>query len=324
MTLRRNRRALTALSPALGLLLLSVLWAADSLRGDLAPQLRVESLPPLEQQALLSSLFAVVAACLAVVRRVRFPRGRSAWACAGLGLGFFVIPTALGAVTQNWVSALDRVAIFALTPVFAAVLEPYLQGGEPRRGKAALAGALCGVAGILGIFPLRSPGSLRAVAALCALGAAAVCLAATNCLGVRLARTLASASSLAMAAQAGTAGALCFWAASWFTPHPAWQWNGLLPQLVWSLSIDLPAMFLLFWLLPRMAASRMTARFLLAPLLAIVADILLQPMMPPLQGWVALVLLAAGSGWLVFAPPERTDAEEQDSLKLFPGGSDPQ
>jgi drug/metabolite transporter (DMT)-like permease len=319
MTLRRNGRASTALFPALGLLLLSLLWAADSLRGELFPQLEVEGLSFAQRQGLLCSVFAVVAAGLAVMRRVEFPRGRSAWACAGVGLGLIVIPSALVALVQDWISAVDRVAIFTLTPVFAVVLEPYLQGSEPRRGSAALAGALCAVAGILALFPLQAPGSLRAGAALCALVAATVCIAVTNCLGVGLARTIAGRSTLAMAAQAGAASAVCFAAASLFTSHPVWRWNALLPQLLWLLSIELPAMFLLFWLLRRVAASRMTARFLLAPLFAIVAEIVLQPMVPSLQGWMGLALLAGGSGWLVFAPAERTDAEERgDLLKLFP------
>jgi drug/metabolite transporter (DMT)-like permease len=267
------------------------------------------------------SLFAAVAACLAVARGVKFPHGRSAWACAGVGLGFFVVPSALGAFAQDWVSALDRVAVFSLTPVVAVVLEPYLQGGELRRGRAALAGALCAVAGILLIFPLQSPGSLRAGAALCALVAAAVCIAATNCLGIGLAQNLAGRSTLAMAAQACAASAVCFAAASWFAPQTVWRWNDLLPQLIWSLSIDLPALFLLFWLLPRLAASRMTARFLLAPLFAIVAEIVLQPMKPPLQGWVGLALLGGGSGWLIFAPGEESDEEARGLLNLFPGES---
>jgi hypothetical protein len=126
-----------------------------------------------------------------------------------------------------------------------------------------------------------------------------------------------------MAALAGAASAVWFAAASLFTRHTVWRWNALPPQLLWSLGIDLPAMFLLFWLLRRLAASRMTARFLLAPLFAIVAGIVLQPTFPPLRGWLGLALLAGGSGWLVFAPAERSDAEERGLLELFAGDSSP-
>lgn len=321
MRLRRTGRPSRRLSPALGLLLLSASWAADSLRGDLFPRFEVESLSSTQRQAVLYSMFAAVAACLAVARRVKFPRGRSAWASVSVGLGFFVVPSALGAFVKDWVSTLDRVAILSLTPVFAAVLEPYFQGRGPRPGRAALGGALAAVAGILVLLPLQTPGSLRAGTALCALIMAALCIAVTNCFGVELARNIAGRSTLAMAAQAGAASAVYFAAASLLTPRTVWQWNALLPELLWSLGIDLPAMFLLFWLLRRLAASRMTARFLLAPLFAIIAGIVLQPTFPPLRGWLGLPLLAGGAGWLVFAPAERNDAEERGLLKLFPGDS---
>ena len=232
-----------------------------------------------------------------------------------------MVPSALGAFAQDWISTLDRVAVFSLTPVFAVVLEPYLQGSEPRRGRAALAGALGAVAGILGLFPLQIPGSWRAGAALCVLVAAAVCIAATNCFGVRLARDLAEDSVPAMAAQAGAASAVCFAAATVFTPHTGWCWGALGRDLLWMLVIDLPALFLLFWLMRRLAASRMTARFLLAPLFAILAGIALQPAFPPLRGWLGLTLLAGGAGWLVFAPAERRDAEERGLLNVFPADS---
>src|SRR5689334_2022787 len=97
MRLGRRGRASTGLSPVLGLMVLSALWAADSLRGDLFPHFGVESLSSAQRQAVLYSVFAAVAACLAVARRVEFSRGRSAWACAGVGVGLFVVPSALGA-----------------------------------------------------------------------------------------------------------------------------------------------------------------------------------------------------------------------------------
>lgn len=81
-----------------------------------------------------------------------------------------MVPAALVACAQGWVSTLDRVAVFLLTPVFAVVLQPYLQGAALRQGRAALAS----VVGILCLFPLDIPGSFRSGAARCALLAAVV------------------------------------------------------------------------------------------------------------------------------------------------------
>ena len=75
-----------------------------------------------------------------------------------------------------------------------------------------------------------------------------------------------------------------------------------------SLSRPLPALLLLFWLMRRMAASRMTARFLLAPLLAILAGMALERSAPPLRGWIGMALLAGaqdGSCWRAQETPKR-------------------
>jgi drug/metabolite transporter (DMT)-like permease len=314
MRLHKSGRTRVGLSPTLGLLLLSALWAAASLRTDLFPSVGADSLSPAACQAALFSVFAAVAASIAVARRAKFPQKRHAWACACIGLGLFVVPAALVACAQASVSTLDRVAVFSLTPVFAVVLEPYLQGIPPRQGKAALAGALAAVAGILFILPLDIPGSFGARAALCALLAAALSIAATNCFAVRLARNPVGGSILPMAALAGVGSAACFAAASAFTPRTAWQWSALPSLLLGLLAIELPSLFLLFWLMRRLAASRMTARFLLAPLFTILVGMALEPTPPPVRAWFGMVLLAGGAGWLVFAPAETSELEPLNAL----------
>jgi drug/metabolite transporter (DMT)-like permease len=317
MRLPRSGRANTGLSPSVGLLLLSALWAATSLRTELFPAFGTDGLPPVLRQAVLFFVFAAVAGSLSVARRVEFPRGRYAWACAAIGFGLFVVPVGLVAFAQDGLPTLDRVAVFSLTPVFAVVLEPYLQGSGPRQGRAALAGALAAVAGILFLFPLDLPGSFRAVAALCGLVAAALGIAATNCLAVRLAHDLSARSTLPMAAQAGAAAAGCFAAAAALAPHSAWRWSALPFQFLWLFVIDGPALFLLFWLMGRMAASRMTAPFLLAPLFTILAGLALEPSSPPLRGWLGMALLAGGAGWLIFAPAETPEIQDLEPLNAI-------
>ena len=316
MTPRPNQRTRIGLSPAAGLLLLSGLWAMASLSRDLLPHLGADTLAPVQSQAVLYTVFAVAAASVALGRREEFPRGYLAWASAGIGVGLFVLPAALAACAQGWVSNLDRVAVFSLTPVFAVVLEPHLQGSAPAQGKSALAGSLAALAGILLIFPLDISSSLRTGVALCALIAAALAIAVTNCFAVRLAGNLPGGSTLPMAAQAGAASALCFAAAAAYTPHAAWRWSALPIQLLQLLLLDLPALFLLFWLMRRLSASRMTARFLLAPLFAIVAGIALEPASPQARAWLGIALLAGGAGWLVFAPPQESEEEKIASLHV--------
>lgn len=310
MRLHHTERAPAGLVPKLGLLLLSGLWAVASLSPDLLAHFSGDTISPALRQAGLYFAFAAVAAFTAMARRLDFPRGRIALACAGVGLGLFVIPSALVFFAEDTVSTLDRVAAFSLTPVFAVILEPYLQGDFPRRGKGALAGSMCAVGGIVFLFPLDVPGTFRAGTALCLLAAAALCIAVTNCYAVRVARTLASGSVLPMAAQAGAVSALCFAVTGAITPHDAGRWSALPRELLEPFAIDLPALFLLFWLMRHLAASRMTARFVIAPLFTILVGLALQPTSPPERVWLGMALLAGGAGWLVFAPAEQIEGSE--------------
>lgn len=310
-----NLRA--GLVPPLGLLLLSMLWAFGWLLPDLLPQSGADLFSLPLRQAVLFSAFAATSASISWLRRLEFPRGRRAWACAGIGVGLFVIPAAAAAFARGWISNLDEVAVLCLTPVFAVVLEPYLQDCPPRKGRAALAGALVAVSGILCVFPLQVPGSPGAGAALLALVAAAFILAAANCIAVRVAGIVPGRSILPMAALAGAASALCFVLAAAVTPRTAWNASALRIYLLRLLLVDVPSLFLLFWLLRRLSASRISARFLVAPLFAMIAGAALEQSRPPLRGLLGIVLLAGGSGWLVFAPAE-SGTEELSPLDASP------
>jgi drug/metabolite transporter (DMT)-like permease len=306
------------LLPTLGLLLLSALWAIGWLRTDLFPHSGLEIMSTAQGHAALFSIFAALAAFVALVRHVQFPRGRHAWACAGIGVGLFVLPAGVVACTQNWISELDQVVVFSLTPVFAIVLEPHLKDDAPRRGKNALAGALAAMAGILCLFPVNLPGSFRAVVAWCSLLATVIVFAVTNCLAVRLAREFPECSSLPTAALAGAASALCFAAGATFAPRSEWRWSELPNQLLWATLIDLPALLLLFWLMRRLSASTMAARFLLAPLFATLAAIALEPASLPARVLLGLALMVAGAGWIVFPRAETGDGEGLHSLSVTP------
>ena len=303
MTLRAS------LAPSLGLLLLSALWAFGWLLPDLFPHSGARTVPLPVGEAILFSVFAATTSLIAAVRRLKYPRGRHGWACAGVGVGFFVIPTTAAALAQQWISNFDEVAVLCLTAVFAVVLDPYLQNGPPRGGKAALAAALVAMAGILCLFPLEAPNSFRAGVALCVLFVTAFELAAMNCIAVRLARTFPVRSTLTMAAQASGASAFCFAVIAASSGSHPWTSSTLQVYVSRLLLVDIPGLFLLFWLLRKLAASRMTARFLLAPLFASLAGLALLPMLPPVRGMLGLLLLAGGSGWLAFAPPESGDQE---------------
>jgi drug/metabolite transporter (DMT)-like permease len=259
-------------------------------------------------------LLAIVTGMFAWARAAQWPRGRQLWASAAVGLGLFAVPAVLVSFSNTRVSATTRVAVFSLVPVFAVVLEPHLSADTRQRGMSGLLGALAAVAGTLCIFPLQLPGSVGAAVALAALVFAAACAAVANCVVVRQARACQARTIAPLAAIAGAAAAVGLAIASVFTERAAFRWDALPPELGRA-AAELPGLLLLFWLMRRMTAARMTTRFVLAPLLAVLIGIALEQPSIELRVWVGLLLVAAGAAWLLFAPEEEPDADSA-SLRL--------
>ncbi len=254
-------------------------------------------------------LLAMTATLFALVRRAPWPGGRQAWACLLVGGGLFVAPALLLRFAEGWVSALAQVALFSLTPVFAVVLEPHLgSGGAGTQSRGGLAAALVAVTGMLCVFPVEIPQSAEAGFAFCAVVLAAACVAAANCAAVRVARAMPGRSTAPLAALAGAAAAAGLAATSAFTEHPVWSWSALKPELVWSAAIELPGLLLLFWLMRRLSAARMTTRFVLAPLLtSLIGLALLRPSVE-LRAAIGLFMAAVGAAWMIFAPEEEGES----------------
>jgi Permeases of the drug/metabolite transporter (DMT) superfamily len=304
----RTRKA----KPLAVLLLLSALWALDGLAPDLIPALRYTQLRTLERQAIAFALAAVVAGVYAVARRQRAMDLRSSLEWAGVVLLMLAAPVLLAAAVLSQVSQLERVAIFSLAPVFAAVLEPHL-GGPQRRGNTALPAALMAVAGTLAIFPLHVPSTPVAVAAVFAMVVAALCAAAGNCVAVRLASSqlgrFAWGVAIASAAVAAVFTAIGAATESWRLPNN-------LAQLTWIAVVDVPALLLLFWLLHHMSATRMTARFFLAPLLTVLAGLALEQPAIKTRMVLGIALLAAGAAWLLLAQEDDEESGDMRTLHL--------
>jgi drug/metabolite transporter (DMT)-like permease len=299
-----------------GFLLLCLLWAADSLRGDLFPPSAVSALPLLERQALRFALLAVAAAAVAGFLRAQWPRGRRLGHCVLVGIGLFLLPALLVHISREWISDLSRVALFSLVPVFALVFEPYFGSGSESLSKSGLIAALGAVVGTLCVFPVDVPESIAAGGAFLVLIGAAACIAAANCGAVSIAADLSGRSLIPrsllplVSIMSGTAAA-GFALASALAEHPTWNWSALSPEFAWWAAVDWPALLVLFWLMRRMSAVQMTTRFLLAPLIANLVSLLLLRPTVGLRAGLGLLLIAAGAGWLLFRPESEN---ERDSL----------
>jgi drug/metabolite transporter (DMT)-like permease len=294
-----------------GLLILCFLWALGSLRSDLLPSFDSLAIPLLQQQAMQFAALAAVSALIAVVRNAPWPKRRQLRSTVLIGLAFFVAPTLLGHFARDGVSSLMRVALYSLAPVFAVVLEPYI--GRCPAVKGGLIAAMLAFTGTLCIFPVEAPRSFANAIDVGAMVLAVAIVAAANCGAVVLARELPSTASFA--ATTGAVAAAGLGLASAFTERAVWSWNIARPHLIWSAAVELPSMLLLFWLMKRMSAARMSIRFVVAPLIAnVVGMILLRPPFD-LRTGLGLLLIACGSGWLLFAREEEAD-KRSGSLHL--------
>jgi drug/metabolite transporter (DMT)-like permease len=249
-------------------------------------------------------LLTITASLLAIAKGTKWPLGRQLYLAFLIGLGLFVAPALLVSLSNQGVSELTRVALFSLVPVFTVVFEPHISGitGQERRG--ALIAALLVVGGTLCIFPADVPNSIAAAIAFGAIVLAAAGIGAVNCLAVKAATETPITTTAAIA---GITVLVSFATLGPFLERDAWTLRGIGPELAWSGAVGLPALLLFFWLMPRMSAIRMTTRFVIAPLMTALFGIALFRPEVGLRDILGFVLIAAGAGWLLFAPDKESD-----------------
>ena len=287
--------------PIGGLLLLSLLWAVGWVRADLSPGATAASgLGPLLSEAVLLGVFAVLAAIGGAIVKKPWPGGAECGRAVLAGVGLFVVPALLNLFTKERIEDTSRVALFSLTPLFAVLFEPHLEADD---GKNALRGgmqaALAAVAGTFLVFPVELPRSYASAFAMLGVVMAAGAVAAANCVGVNTVQrrkfwplTFASVSAGSASLLLGIAGLI----------HHDHVRSGAAFD-AWAM-LDLLALALLFWLMQRMSAAKMTTRFLIAPLLANLMSLALLRPHVGIQSWIGLALIATASGWMLFAPED--------------------
>ncbi len=290
--------------PVTALLILCFLWSMGSLRSDLMPGVFAADIPPFEREAIHLGALAVVGWLLTAVLGAEWPKGRNIWDAVLIGLGLFVVPALLGEASRSEIPDLTRVALYSLTPVFAVAFEPYLGRLTESQAKGGLLAALGCVIGTLGVFPLVIPRTWQGAAGFFAIVLAVACVAATNCLAVRTLSEMPLKSGSPVAAIAGAASALMLAAASLVSEHPTWSHPVVGLEIAWTTAVELPELLLLFWLMRRMSAVRMTTRFVVTPLIVnVVGFIVLRPSMRVRAG-LGILLLAVSAGWLLAAREE--------------------
>lgn len=304
-----NGKGLRDVIPVTGLLLLCFLWSLGSLRSDLLPAQFAAGLPPMEREALHLAALAVVGWLLAGVFHAPWPHGRQIWDSVLIGLGMFVVPSLLGVTAKNEIPDLTRVALYSLAPVFAVAFEPYLGRLTESQSKSGLLAALGCVIGTLGVFPLMIPRTWEGAGSFFAIILAVASVAATNCWAVRFISDLPLKSGAPVASIAGASSAAILAAASLIGEQPVWTHSVIGPEIAWTTSVELPAFLLLFWLMRRMSAVRMTTRFVVTPLIVnVVGLIALRPSMR-VRAALGIALIALSAGWLLASHEEDSSTD---------------
>ena len=289
-------------------LLLCFLLAIGAMRSDLFPASSANSAPQVEREALPFALLAVIAGINATARRATWPRGKQLWLPILISLALFVAPSVLVHFALGWVSAFTRVVLFSLVPVFAVVFEPYLGPSTESQSRGALLAAFISLIGMLCVFPVETPASIQAGCAFAVVIAAAACVAAANCYAVRFASELQRSALSPTAAIACAAAALGLIVAAAATEGLPTNMGIDAQNLAWFLIVYMPALFLLFWLMPRMTAVRMTTRFVGAPLIVILIGMAIdRPAIGP-RIWLGMLFAAGGAAGLLFAPVDQSTA----------------
>lgn len=284
-----------------GLLLLSLFWALGWVRADLFPGATASGakLNALQSQAALLGAFAVLAAIAAAIGRKRGAKGKIAGKAVLVGIGLFVVPAVLTVTFAQWIDDTTRVALFSLTPLFAAVFEPHIGTRHEEVNRSAFPSAMLAIAGTFLVFPFELPHSYAATGALAGVVAASAAVAVANCAAVDIVQRRSVCPLTTGTVAAGSASILLAVASSILGGNKAS--SAALGS--WAV-LDVLALALLFWLMGRLSAVQMTTRFLLAPLIAnLISLALLRPHVE-IQAWIGLVLIAGGSVWMLFA---RTD-----------------
>lgn len=245
-------------------------------------------------------IFALLAAIAALAQKQPWPAGTLLVQAVLVGIGLFVLPAVLTWFARKSVDDSTEVALFSLIPLFAVTLEPHFALTSQHRlaPRGGFLASIVAMAGTFLVFPIEMPHSYGTVFALFVLVIAAASVAAANCAGVEIVLRTKSVSTVAGVAAGSSSFMLALLAVALHQGDAS-----AMPLNVWALP-RLLALALLFWLMRRMGAVQMTTRFLIAPLLANLTSIaFLRPHLQ-VQAWIGLLLIAAGSAWLLLAPAE--------------------
>jgi drug/metabolite transporter (DMT)-like permease len=258
--------------------------------------------------------FAVIgctAALWAVAARKSGERRALAWvplvSISIAGVCIFALPAAALQLVAGAISPAASVALFCSVPLMTVLCATYLPGSSGTQRL--LVPGVIGMAGALLLFSVNLPGSLWRW--ICFVMIVAVCLVVALASvwihqlmqGASVAGAVA-AIALSCAALLGIYGETIGW--------PALNVALVAGEAARCVVVDLPVVWLTVWLMREVPPARLSARFLLGPLVTVLEGYAVVRGPLPVRTLAGAALLAAGGLMLLF----KDESEELPGLRL--------
>jgi drug/metabolite transporter (DMT)-like permease len=260
---------------------------------------------PITQQGCFYGVVGLLA-CAFSCRRLwsRVKRRDRLWLhVAAVSILLLGVPAVLGEWARNGISDISRAALFALVPFVVVVVAA---GRESEPGvRRFFIPALVGFGGVLLLLPFSFPTSPRGqiVFGILLVGVALVGFASEAI--YRLLRGFETLEALAVVA---LANAVFLFACHLVKLPISESWSGVSSLISIHSLYNLAELLLLIWLLREMSPVRLAVRYLLVPLFIVLEGfVFLRPPLTVRMG-AGLVLLAAGSAYLLFSRGWDSDA----------------
>ncbi len=224
------------------------------------------------------------------------------------GLCLFAAPAAALEIAAGKVPEFTSAAIFCAVPLIT-VLAANAFGGEELRAQNLIVPALAGLAGAALLFPVGNPGSLRRWLFLGLVVCSCVVVAVASVSMYRLMQGLRVAVAVSMI---GTSAAFVLGVYGLSIGWPAMDGSAVAGELLRGAALDLPDVWLVVWLMREMTPARLSARFLLVPLVTVVEGYAVERGALDWRVVLAMGLLCTGGVLLLF----KDEPEEIRGLRL--------
>jgi hypothetical protein len=220
------------------------------------------------------------------------------------GIGLVALPAAVLQFAAGKVPEATSLAVFCAVPLMTVLAAGALGAGdgEASQLRGLMVPSVAGLGGALLLSPPESPGSLRQWLFLGLVMGCCVVVALAGVWMHRLMQSVGVAAAVAVIGL-GSASALGLYGAA--VGWPVLEWKVVAEEMLRCVVFDLPVVWLTVWLAREMNAARLSARFLLVPLVTVAEGYAVECGPLELKTLLAAGLLCAGGVMLlVWDEPE--------------------